>query len=116
MGDRLMQSFANLLREPVRKNPEEIEIPPDGISLDLLRAIYRNSAISLSVRIRCAMACLPFETPKLAVSYQASESDFAELLDRRIKHMEEMKMITHQPQTAEIKPPMSTAERRLRRI
>jgi hypothetical protein len=41
--------------------------------------------------MRAAMACLPFEVPKLAVTAQVSENDFAAILDRRIRHLEEMK-------------------------
>jgi hypothetical protein len=44
--------------------------------------------------MRAAIAALPFETPKLAVTAQVSESDFATLLDRRLKKMEEMKLIS----------------------
>ena len=35
------------------------------------------------------MVCLPFETPKLAVTAQVSEGNFA----RRLKRLEEMKLI-----------------------
>jgi len=35
----------------------------------------------------------PFETPKLAVTAQITEQDFATLLDRRLKRLEEMKLI-----------------------
>ena len=88
--------------------------PPNGMSLDLLRAVYRNPSIPLPVRLRAAMACLPHEAPKLAVTYQASETDFAEMLDRRIKHMEQMKMIPPPSAGAvEVKP---TVERMRRRI
>ena len=59
----------------------------------LLRAVYQNPEVPLSVRMRAAMACLPFETPKLAVTAQITEQDFATLLDRRLKRLEEMKLI-----------------------
>jgi hypothetical protein len=39
------------------------------------------------------MACLPFETPKLLATAIVNEGSFAELLDRRLKRMEEMKLI-----------------------
>ena len=85
--------------------PSEIEIPPDGISLDLLRAVYRSSSIPLSVRIRAAGLAIPYETPKLMVSAQINENNFAELLDRRLRRMEEAKLIEHQPDV-ETKPIM----------
>jgi hypothetical protein len=43
------------------------------------------------MRIRAMIAALPFETPKLAVTATVSEHDFATLLDRRLKRIEEMK-------------------------
>ena len=95
MNDKL-PAFANLLNEPVRR-PEEIEIPPDAISLDLLQAVYRNPDQPLAVRIRCAVAALPHEVPKLAVSYEANEQDFATLLEARIKRLQEMKLIESKP-------------------
>jgi hypothetical protein len=79
MDDRLMPSFGNLLNEPRRRDPEEIEIPPNGISIDLLRAVYRNPAIPLPVRMRAAGLALPHEVPRLMVSAQVSENDFATL-------------------------------------
>ena len=96
--------------------PSEIEIPPDGISLDLLRAVYRNSAIPLSVRMRAAIAALPHEVPRLMVSAQVTENNFAELLDRRLRKMEEAKPIEHQPEveTKPLMPPLS--DRRYRRL
>ena len=94
-----------------------MEIGPNGMSIDLLRAVYRNPSIPLPVRMRAAIACLPFETPKLAVTAQVSENDFAALLDQRIKRLEEAKLIEHQPQQVETKPIMPRlSDRRYRRI
>ena len=59
----------------------------------LLKAVYKCPDVPLAVRMRAAMACLPFETPKLAVRAQITEQDFATLLDRRLKRLEEMKLI-----------------------
>jgi len=96
--------------------PSAIEIPPDGISLDLLRAVYRNSSIPLSVRIRAAGLAIPYDTPRLMVTAQVNENNFAELLDRRLRRMEEAKLIEHQPQveTKPLKPRLS--DRRYRRL
>jgi hypothetical protein len=98
-----LPTFARLLEERAQRS-EEIEIPADGISLDLLQAIYRNSSQPLSVRIRCAIAALPHEVPKLAVSYDASEQDFATLLDQRIKRFQEAKLIDAKPQSVDVTP------------
>src|SRR5262245_15977189 len=80
--------FSNLFDE---KKQQEIEMPPDGISLDLLRAVYRSNRLPLTTRMRAAIAALPFESPKLAVTAMVSEQDFATVLDRRLKRIEEMK-------------------------
>lgn len=92
-------------------------------SLSLLQAVYRNPAIALPVRIRCAMACVPFESPKLQMVAQVSEQSFAELLDRRLKRFEEMKQIEAKPTNGnggpqvEVKPPLPRlADRRFRRM
>ena len=79
----------SLIEDEVRS---VFEIGPNGMSLDLLRAVYRNASVDLSIRIRCAMACLPFESPKLAVTAVVSEQDFATVLDRRLKRIQEMKL------------------------
>src|SRR5262245_14151958 len=63
--------------------------PPNGNSLDLLREVYRNPALALPVRMRAAIAALPFEVPKLAVTALVNEGSFAELLDQRLKRIAE---------------------------
>jgi len=91
----------------------------------LLKAVYQCPEVPLSVRMRAAMVCLPFETPKLAVTAQITEQDFATLLDRRLKRIEEMKLIEAngakiieaQPQPVETKPVLArTNDRRFRRF
>jgi hypothetical protein len=105
----------SLLEDELKQ--DEIEIPPNGISLDLLQAIYRSTAQPLSVRIRCAVAALPHEAPKLIAQAQISEGDFATLLEQRIKRFNEAKMIEHKPQVIESKPPIPrVADKRFRRI
>jgi hypothetical protein len=103
--------------EVPKPKPLEIEMPPDGTSLDLLKAVYRNPSLALSIRMRAAIAALPFESPKLAVTAQVSEQDFATLLDQRLARIEAMKTVEARPQPAEVKPPMPRlADRRYRRL
>jgi hypothetical protein len=51
----------------------------------------------------------------LQVTAQINENNLAELLDRRLRKMEE-KLIEHQRPAVEVKPPMPIADRRFRRI
>jgi lambda repressor-like predicted transcriptional regulator len=66
-------------------------ITDKATSLEFLQAVYCNDQLPLSTRMRAAIAALPFEVPKLAVTAVVSEQDFATLLDRRLKRIEEMK-------------------------
>jgi polysaccharide pyruvyl transferase WcaK-like protein len=102
--------------EEPKPKPLEVEISHDGMSLDLLKAVYRNPNLALSTRMRAAIAALPFESPKLAVTAMVNEQDFATLLDQRIKRMEQME---RKPQTQTIEAPKSLpriADRRFRRM
>ena len=70
---------------------------PQSQKLDALRylqMIYRDPQLSTAVRMRAAGLALPFESPKLAVTAMVSEQDFATVLDRRLKRIEEMKVIS----------------------
>jgi len=76
--------------------------------------------LPLATRMRAAIAALPFESPKLAVTAVVSEQDFATVLDRRLKRIEEMKAnaIEATPVQIEAKPnPMPRiADKRYRRM
>jgi hypothetical protein len=97
-------------------------------SLEFLQMCYRNPTLGLPVRIRCAMACPPFEHPKLAVTAVVTEHDFATLLDQRIANMQRInnqvatngngKVIEAKPvPQIEVKPHMPRInDRRFRRI
>jgi len=122
----------SLIEDEGSKKSQEIEIPSDGISLDLLRAVYRNSSLALTTRMRAAIAALPHEVPRLAVTAQIVDNDFATLLDQRIAHYQQMqlansaKLIDAQPINGKpsetkfqivTKPPLArTNDRRFRRF
>jgi hypothetical protein len=104
-----------------QEKPKEIELPPNGMSLDLLRMVYRSPSVPLSTRIRCAVAALPHEFPRLQVTAQVTDQNFASILDARIANMERI----NNGQTIEAKPvpqiepkPVKprVADRRYRRI
>jgi hypothetical protein len=87
-------------------------------SLEFLQAVYCNDQLPLTTRMRAAIAALPFEVPKLAVTAVVSEQDFATLLDRRLKRIEEMKAkaIEATPQV-EVQPALpGLSDRRHRRF
>ena len=46
----------SLIEDEGSKKSQEIEIPSDGISLDLLRAVYRNQSLALTTRMRAEPA------------------------------------------------------------
>jgi hypothetical protein len=74
-----------------------LQLRPGANSLDFLQAVYRNPSLALTTRMRAAIAAIPFESPKLAVTAVVSEQDFATVLDRRLKRIEEMKLIEAKP-------------------
>src|SRR5215467_4974700 len=107
----------------LEQKQQEIEISPDGLSIDLLRAVYRSSALPLHTRMRAAMACLKHEVPALIATAVVNEGSFADLLERRLKRIEEMKqmkLIEAKPADgagsidARLPPPIP--DRRFRRI
>src|SRR5215467_15963899 len=71
----------------------EIETVVEGSALSFLQACYLNPSLNLTTRMRAAIAALPFESPKLAVTAVVSEQDFATVLDRRLKRIEEMRLL-----------------------
>src|SRR3954465_7097992 len=70
-------------------------------ALEFLQAVYCNDQLPLVTRMRAAIAALPFESPKLAVTALVNEQDFATLLDRRLKRIEAMNGNPQQPQIIE---------------
>ena len=53
-------------------------------ALGLLQAIYKNEGVPLPVRMRAAIECLPFESPKLSATAVMTSEDFADRLEKAI--------------------------------
>src|SRR5262249_42082756 len=60
------------------------EIGPNDLSIDLLRAVYRNNQLPLSTRMRAAISALKHEVPSLGISVVVGDEDIATKLDRAI--------------------------------
>src|SRR5262245_42008022 len=119
----MAQSIASVMDRIETAQATVISIGPNANSLELLQAIYRNPSIPLPTRIRCAVAALPHEFPRLQVTAQIQDNNLATLLDERIKRMEERTKVIEAPTngkvvaTVEVKPPMPRlADRRFRCI
>ena len=128
MGYTLQNKVTKVTKGPtVTTDPYAIPEPdgPQSPKLDALRylqMIYRDPQLSTAVRMRAAGLALPFEVPKLAVTAQITEQDFATLLDRRLKRLEEMKakVIEAKPaidgEKADVRLPPVVPDRRFRRM
>ena len=93
MIDDWMPAFAKL---PKRREPEvddPLKLDDKALSLDGLQAIYRNPGLPLTTRMRAMIAAIPFESPKLLATAIIDERDFATLLDRRLKRIQQQRLL-----------------------
>jgi hypothetical protein len=117
---KMVNGFPELVYED--RKEDRLNLGPNGMSIDLLRAVYRNPSIPLPVRMRAAIACLPHETPRLMVQALVNEQSFAELLERRLKHQAQIEATNGKPQQIEhqmietSRPLPRSNDRRLRRM
>ena len=72
------------MTNPRRLQSENVEIGPNDLSIDLLRAVYRANHLPLHTRMKAAMACLKHEVPTLGISVVVNDADIATRLDRAI--------------------------------
>lgn len=66
-------------------------IGPAGSSLEFLQAVYRDPGQPMQRRMRAAVAALPFEHPKLAVTANIDGGGFAARLEAAIAKTAEMR-------------------------
>jgi hypothetical protein len=74
---------------------ENVEIGPNDLSIDLLRAVYRNNALPLHTRMRAAMSALKHEVPTLGISVVVNADDMATRLDRALARIAAIKSNDH---------------------
>ena len=115
----MTNGFPDLVYKARESDP--LDLGPNGMSIDLLRAVYRNPGVDLSIRMRAAMAALPFESPKLAVTAVINEQNFAEVLERRLQHLEKIRngnggVIEAHSEKVDARLPPPVPDRRYRRI
>src|SRR5262249_58471610 len=92
MNDDWTPDFVKIAPRSI-EDDDPLKLTPNAMSLEGLQAIYRNPGLPLTTRMRAMIAAVPFESPKLAVTAQVSENDFATLLDQRIERLQKMKLI-----------------------
>jgi hypothetical protein len=81
MADKIYQVL-----DRIEDETAVVDIGPNASSLDFLQTVYRDPAQSMNRRMRAAIAALPFEHPKLAVTATLGpNSGFAAKLEAAIK-------------------------------
>ena len=107
-------SFADPANLEPKTEHEAIAIEPNGTSLDLLQAIYRNPSLPLATRKSAAAIAIQFEHPKLGVSLNLPwNDDFADRLTRAVERSSRVMKMIDPPNIIEQPPP---PDRKLRRI
>ena len=69
---------------PKMLQADNVEIGPNDLSLDLLRAVYRANHLPLTTRMRAAISALKQEVPALGVQFVVNDGDIATRLDKAI--------------------------------
>ena len=76
---------------------DPIGVGSDAKAHDVLVAIYRNPKMPLHMRMRAAIAAIPFESPKLAVTAVVTDESLAVKLDRAWTRTRRAKIIDARP-------------------
>jgi hypothetical protein len=119
-----MPRFANPANLVIAEDPPKVTKVLELDALRYLQMVYRGQIEAEGPRMRAAMACLPFETPKLSVVASVNDpAAFAERLERAIQRSGVRPlMIDHAPQPkpaplpADVTGPMPGTDRKMRRL
>jgi hypothetical protein len=119
MTETIYEKLDQIEQEVVQVEPLDLD------ALTYLQMVYRGQIQAEGPRMRAAMACLPFEVPKLSVVASINDpAGFAERLERAIERsgvrplMIEHRAIEHQstPQPGDVTGPMTGTDRKMRRL
>lgn len=94
----------------------ECEVGAGYDSLELLQAIYRDQTASRSVRMRAAIAALPYERPRLQVTAHVSQEDLAARLEAMRRRCVAQPVIEATSAEAKAVTPVDAPFARLRRM
>jgi hypothetical protein len=92
-----MTKTINMVLDRLEAQQNGLDIGPNGTSLNLLQAVYRDPAQHLTIRMRAASMAIPFEHAKLLATAVLSEGSFAELLDKAIERSDNARLIETVP-------------------
>lgn len=123
MTDDWMPPQAKPARRAALIEDDPLNLSSDALSLEGLQAVYRNPSLPLAIRMRAMGMAIPYESPKLQMIANVDEKSFANLLEQRLKRIEEQrKLIDQKPHNdgsspIETKPALPRVpDRRYRRI
>jgi hypothetical protein len=97
---------------------------PDLDALTYLRMVYRGQVQAEGPRMRAAIACLPFETPRLSIMANVDSKDLGLRLEAAIKRsgvrliesQVQAPKVIEAPQPADVTGPMPGTDRKMRRL
>jgi hypothetical protein len=120
MTETIYEKLDQIEQEVVQVEPLDLD------ALTYLQMVYRGQIQAEGPRMRAAMACLPFETPKLSVVASIHDpAGFAERLERAIERSGVRPlMIEHAPQPrprpdpepSDVTGPMLATPNKMRRL
>jgi len=126
IGGKMTETIGSVFDRIEIQEPN-IRVSSNATALELLQIAYRNNDLPLSIRMRAAMAAIPYESPRLQVTAVVTENSLAELLAQRLRRIAQMqngsgtKLIEPPPKQIaspiEVKPPKPHInDRRYRRF